>query len=179
MTSAIPVQRSTNWANKPIRSWSLCWFQITAKITSTFISSTKNKMAHFPQLTSNFKYFGRHNINPKLSFQLIRSANIIFFNVFQSHKFISHIKQLISLSNYHEVFIAHFNLAVENRSGYDEINAETISWNNIHSEIMLAESSQQKEYSCSSSVHVESHCSFSLRIINSVPFKREELKDGK
>ena len=25
MTSAIPVQRSTNWANKPI---SLCWFQI-------------------------------------------------------------------------------------------------------------------------------------------------------
>ena len=28
MTSAIPVQRSTNWANKPTGSWSLCWFQI-------------------------------------------------------------------------------------------------------------------------------------------------------
>ena len=28
MTSAIPVQCSTNWANKPTGSWSLCWFQI-------------------------------------------------------------------------------------------------------------------------------------------------------
>ena len=26
MTSAIPVQRSTNWANKPTESWSWCWF---------------------------------------------------------------------------------------------------------------------------------------------------------
>ena len=25
MTSAILVQRSTNWANMPIGSWSLCW----------------------------------------------------------------------------------------------------------------------------------------------------------
>ena len=28
MTSAIPVQCSTNWANKPTGSWSLCWIQI-------------------------------------------------------------------------------------------------------------------------------------------------------
>ena len=28
MTSAIPVQRSTNWANKPTGSWSMCWVQI-------------------------------------------------------------------------------------------------------------------------------------------------------
>ena len=28
MTSAIPMQCSTNWANKPTGSWSLCWFQI-------------------------------------------------------------------------------------------------------------------------------------------------------
>ena len=28
MTSTIPVQCSTNWANKPTGSWSLCWFQI-------------------------------------------------------------------------------------------------------------------------------------------------------
>ena len=28
MTSAIPGQRSTNWANKPTGSGSLCWFQI-------------------------------------------------------------------------------------------------------------------------------------------------------
>ena len=28
MTSAIPVQRSTNWANKPTGSWTLCWVQI-------------------------------------------------------------------------------------------------------------------------------------------------------
>ena len=28
MTSAIPVQCSTNWANKLTGSWSLCWFQI-------------------------------------------------------------------------------------------------------------------------------------------------------
>ena len=28
MAFAIPVQRSTNWANKPTGSWSLCWFQI-------------------------------------------------------------------------------------------------------------------------------------------------------
>ena len=28
MTSAIPVQHSTNWANKLTGSWSLCWFQI-------------------------------------------------------------------------------------------------------------------------------------------------------
>ena len=27
-TSAIPVQRSTNWANKPIESWLMCWIQI-------------------------------------------------------------------------------------------------------------------------------------------------------
>ena len=26
MTSAIPMQFSTNWANKPTRSWLLCWF---------------------------------------------------------------------------------------------------------------------------------------------------------
>ena len=26
MTSAIPVQRSTNWANKPTGSWSWWWF---------------------------------------------------------------------------------------------------------------------------------------------------------
>ena len=26
MTSAIPVQRSTNWANKPTGSWSWSWF---------------------------------------------------------------------------------------------------------------------------------------------------------
>ena len=28
MTSAIPVQRSTNWTNKPTRSWSIFWVQI-------------------------------------------------------------------------------------------------------------------------------------------------------
>ena len=28
MISGIPVQCSTNWANKPTRSWSACWFQI-------------------------------------------------------------------------------------------------------------------------------------------------------
>ena len=28
MTSATPVQRSINWANKLTGSWSLCWFQI-------------------------------------------------------------------------------------------------------------------------------------------------------
>ena len=28
MTFAILVQRSTNWANKPTRSWSLGWLQI-------------------------------------------------------------------------------------------------------------------------------------------------------
>ena len=28
MTSAIPVQRSTNWANKPTGSWAMCWVQI-------------------------------------------------------------------------------------------------------------------------------------------------------
>ena len=28
MTSAMPVQCSTNWANKPARSSLLCWFQI-------------------------------------------------------------------------------------------------------------------------------------------------------
>ena len=26
MSSAIPVQRSSNWANKPTGSWSWCWF---------------------------------------------------------------------------------------------------------------------------------------------------------
>ena len=28
MTSAIPVQRSTNWAIKPTGSWSICWVQM-------------------------------------------------------------------------------------------------------------------------------------------------------
>ena len=28
MTSAIPAQRSTNWANTPTESWPLCWFQM-------------------------------------------------------------------------------------------------------------------------------------------------------
>ena len=138
---------------------------ITAKIASILISSTKNKIAHFPQLRSNLKNFGRHNINSTLLSTCM--------------EFISKSKKFISLSNYHKVFIAHFNLAIENRSGHDKIKAETITWNSVHSKIMLAESSQQKKYSCSSAVHVESHSSFSLRIINSVPFKREELKDGK
>ena len=31
MTSAIPVQRSTNWANKPTGSWLLCRFQINPR----------------------------------------------------------------------------------------------------------------------------------------------------
>ena len=29
MTSVIPVQCFTNWANKPTVSWSLCWFRKT------------------------------------------------------------------------------------------------------------------------------------------------------
>ena len=28
MTCAIPVQRSTNWANKPSGSYSICWIQL-------------------------------------------------------------------------------------------------------------------------------------------------------
>ena len=32
MTSAIPVQCSINWANKPSGSWSLCWFQINPEL---------------------------------------------------------------------------------------------------------------------------------------------------
>ena len=32
MTSAIPVQCSINWANKPRGSWSLCWFQINPEL---------------------------------------------------------------------------------------------------------------------------------------------------
>ena len=28
MTSAIPMQRSTSWANKPTGSWQMCWVQI-------------------------------------------------------------------------------------------------------------------------------------------------------
>ena len=31
MTSAVPVQRSTNWADKPTGSWLLCWFQINPR----------------------------------------------------------------------------------------------------------------------------------------------------
>ena len=30
ITSAIPVQRSTNWINKLTRSWLLCWLQINS-----------------------------------------------------------------------------------------------------------------------------------------------------
>ena len=30
MTSAIPAHCSTNWANKPTGSWSLCWYQINS-----------------------------------------------------------------------------------------------------------------------------------------------------
>ena len=32
MTSAIPVQRSTNWANKPTGSWSMNWVQINIQV---------------------------------------------------------------------------------------------------------------------------------------------------
>ena len=32
MTSGIPVQHFTDWANKPTRSWSLYWFQIVAAL---------------------------------------------------------------------------------------------------------------------------------------------------
>ena len=32
MTSAIPVQRSTNWANKPTGSWSMNWVQINIRV---------------------------------------------------------------------------------------------------------------------------------------------------
>ena len=34
MTSAIPVQRSTNWANKPTGSWSMNWVQINRSVLS-------------------------------------------------------------------------------------------------------------------------------------------------
>ena len=30
--STIPVQRSTNWANKPTGSWSMCWIQINHQV---------------------------------------------------------------------------------------------------------------------------------------------------
>ena len=30
--STIPVQRSTNWANKPTGSWSMCWVQINHQV---------------------------------------------------------------------------------------------------------------------------------------------------
>ena len=32
MTSAIPVQRSTNWANKPTGSWSMNWVKINIQV---------------------------------------------------------------------------------------------------------------------------------------------------
>ena len=39
MTFAIPVQCSTNWANKPTGSWSLCWFRkIREAIKRAFLS---------------------------------------------------------------------------------------------------------------------------------------------
>ena len=46
MTSAIPVQRFTNWAKKPIGSWSLCFrsiFFLSEKI-NYLRSSTKRKL---------------------------------------------------------------------------------------------------------------------------------------
>ena len=36
MTSAIPVQRSTNWANKPTGSWSMNWVQINIQVNEDF-----------------------------------------------------------------------------------------------------------------------------------------------
>ena len=36
MTSAIPVQRSTNWANKPTGSWSMNWVQINIRVNEDF-----------------------------------------------------------------------------------------------------------------------------------------------
>ena len=36
MTSAIPVQRSTNWANKPTRSWSMNWVLINIQVNDDF-----------------------------------------------------------------------------------------------------------------------------------------------
>ena len=36
MTSAIPVQRSTNWANKPTGSWSMNWVQINIQVNDDF-----------------------------------------------------------------------------------------------------------------------------------------------
>ena len=38
MTSAIPVQHSTNWANKPTGSWSMNWVQIQRYV---FVLSTR------------------------------------------------------------------------------------------------------------------------------------------
>ena len=36
MTSTIPVQRSTNWANKPTGSWSMNWVQINIQVNDDF-----------------------------------------------------------------------------------------------------------------------------------------------
>ena len=36
MTSAIPVQRSSNWANKPTGSWSMNWVQINIQVNEDF-----------------------------------------------------------------------------------------------------------------------------------------------
>ena len=39
MTSAIPVQRSTNWANKPTGSWSMNWVQINIQLMNDDFSA--------------------------------------------------------------------------------------------------------------------------------------------
>ena len=54
MTSVIPVQRSTNWTNKPTGSWLLSWFQInpwsdelmTVNIRKSYKWTAEKEMSH-------------------------------------------------------------------------------------------------------------------------------------
>ena len=45
ITSAIPVQRSVNWPNKPTGSWSLRWVQITIQVMNKEVLLFITKMA--------------------------------------------------------------------------------------------------------------------------------------
>ena len=44
ITSAIPVQCSTNWANKPTGSWSLCWVKINLPSDEEWFYRYENRL---------------------------------------------------------------------------------------------------------------------------------------
>ena len=91
MTTAIPVQRSTNWAKKPTGSWSMNWVQINIQVNDDFrymkvhIFALRYGPEFFQILFTTTRLSSAFSCEDLLISSLHRSANIWTFIYLNHH----------------------------------------------------------------------------------------------